>query len=66
MLQESCLGRFLMLLAAKISQSEGKVGGDIEEGCSRVEGEVERRYLRDSELGVTMSCQHLSAQVGIG
>ena len=28
------------LFAAKISQSKGKVGGDIEEGCSRVEGKL--------------------------
>ena len=56
MLQQSRLRRLLFLLAARISENGGKVGGDIEEHSSRVEGEVEakeeRRYLRDSELGV--------------
>ena len=42
MSQQSRLRRLLLLLAAEISESEGKVEGDTEEGCLRVEGEVER------------------------
>ena len=42
MSEQSRLKRLLLLLAAKVSESEGGVEGDIEEGCLRVEGEVER------------------------
>ena len=42
MSQQSRLRRLLLLLAAKVSESEGKVEGDIEEGCLHAEGEVKR------------------------
>ena len=49
---ESRLRRRLLLLAARISENGEKVGGDIEEDSSRVEGEVEAKENADiSELG---------------
>ena len=58
------------LLAAKISQSKEKVGGDIEEGCSHVEGKLNVNISKPwswVSLGHTNISQHkfVSARNGV-